>query len=162
MIVQQTMIIYLVDFVLYKQLACSKKAKMRTFILLATLALVAESSGKNKNAQKNVRKQFRKCKKENCADSCDALNHVEECYTCLETQCQIPKRLARVHQCMADSCVDNCVESADSDQCKQCRKDNCVKVARQRTSERKLAGGAPKQRPLAVLDKVSDRIFQQK
>merc|ERR1711970_151197 len=124
-------------------------AKMRTFLLITTLALVAEAGGKNKN-RKDVRKQFRKCKRENCADKCEVRNQREECYTCLEAQCQIPKRVARIHQCVADSCVDNCVD-AESEQCKQCRKDNCFR--QNRASQRKFAGGAPKQRPLAVLDK---------
>ena len=127
---------------------------MRTFLLLTTLALVAESGGKNKN-RKDARKQFRKCKKENCADTCDVQNHREECYTCLEAQCQVPKHVARIHECMADSCVDNCV-NVESEQCKQCRKENCLRQGRQKASERKLAGGAPKQRPLAVLDKVTN------
>ena len=122
---------------------------MKLFILL-TLALVAEAGKQKNKARKDIRKQFRKCKKENCSDRCDSRNQQEGCFACIESQCEIPKRIARIHQCMIDSCTDNCVD-VESEDCQQCKKQNCL---RQKQNNRKSNGGAPKMRPLAVLDKV--------
>jgi len=65
--------------------------KMKLFALLA-LALVAEAGknkGNDKNERKGMRKDFRKCKRQNCSDRCDKGQQQQDCYDCLESQCQV-------------------------------------------------------------------------
>ena len=111
---------------------------MKLFILL-TLALLADSG--KKKSQKDIRKQFHKCKQENCSDRCDGGNHQEGCYACIKSNCEIPKRIVRIHQCMIDSC--DCVD-VESENCQQCKKQNCLRQKQ----------NTPKSKPLALLDKV--------
>jgi len=62
---------------------------------------------------------------------------------------------------MQMTCADNCTEDMYSESCTNCKKERCMKEGKpgkgkgaQKHAARKTAGGAPRQKPLAILDKV--------
>merc|ERR1711953_530739 len=125
--------------------------KMRIFIF-SVLIVFASSAGGNqgqKNARKTRRKEFRQCKREQCAQSCpEGEVKTDACFACLESSCNVPNRMNKMIDCMKESCTSNCTEDRNSESCQSCKQTNCNgKRARAKS------GGAPRRQPLAIVDK---------
>jgi len=140
-----------------------KYLKMKLFALFLFFSLVTagQKNGQKRQKRKLSRKEFRKCKNENCSDSCQAGQlKTPSCISCIQSACDLPKGLALGIECMQMTCADNCTEDMYSESCTNCKKERCMKEGKpgkgkgaQKHAARKTAGGAPRQKPLAILDK---------
>jgi len=91
----------------------------------------------------------------------DHLTWLNEIFMKSHKACNLPKGLALSIECMQMTCADNCTEDMYSESCTNCKKERCMKEGKPgkgkggKHAARKTAGGAPRQKPLAILDKVT-------
>ena len=107
--------IFIIFFHIHKYVCPSifSVSKMKLFALFLFFSLVTAGQKNNQKRQKRKlsRKEFRKCKSENCSDSCQAGQlKTPACISCIQSACDLPKGLALSIECMQMTCADNCTE----------------------------------------------------
>ena len=72
--------------------------------------------------------------------------------TCLQLSCNVPKRLSNNIKCLKTLCATDCTEDIYGENCQQCKNDKCTRKGKD--SNTGSTARAPKQAPLAIVDKV--------
>merc|ERR1712130_52323 len=137
---------------------------MRLLSLLLLVAIASAAKGGKQAARKQTRKEFRKCKNQNCKERCPCKAYLNSnCYSCLdEAQCPLPKRIKKAVKCAKNECDSNCTEDLFNNECMECRVTNCEnKSGRGQNSGRphdplfilrKYVSGNGRNRKLAIAD----------